>query len=536
MIFHEDGALKKFFSRVSLNDKEHYFYAYTLLFLVLSSFSFFWIWSDGKCLLMLGDGMHQHYPFLIYWGQMLRRIFMNFISGNFGIPLYDFNIGYGADIITSLHYNVIGDPLNLLSFFVPMKFSEELYDFLTVFRIYLAGLAFSFFYCSVAKKDNWGFSALIGSVVYVFSAYPLISVFAPFFINQMIYLPLLLMGAERILDGKTPYFFIIMTSIALISNFYFFYPTTFLTAFFILVRMFFKKILFKDLKLIIRLFFYYFTGVLTACFIFIPNLIALLQSQRFGVSHPFDLFYAFDMYKQALLAFISIHYPFTIPTVPLHFEATGFPLISLFAIIAVFVKRKKFYELKTSFIILTLIALLPFGGYLLNGFSYVSNRWMYGYTFLTALITAVAISDFKFISKKYVKLIIFLFTVINAAFNAYQLYEKKDYKREFMEKGTPYLTETDNYLKIIKSLDDKSFFRVEGIQYYNFIEIRNLSLLMGVKTDGFFYSLINPRVSRFNNEIELYNHQEHEVKNLDSRTIAGTLANVKYFILPSNGE
>ncbi|MDR3112292.1 MAG: YfhO family protein [Elusimicrobiota bacterium] len=535
---------KKNFPIFSLNDREYYLYVYSLVFLVLASFSFFWIWSNGKSLITLGDGMHQHYPFLVYWGKYLRQVFFNFIGGNFSIPLYDFNIGYGSDIITSLHYNVIGDPLALLSFFVPMRFSEIFYDFLTVFRMYLAGIAFSFFYYSIASRKTpskadeieWGIPALVGSVCYVFSTYALTSIFAPFFINQMIYLPLLLAGAENILDGKKPYFFIIMVFVALVSNFYFFYPTSFLTVFFVLIRLHFRKILFKNWKIPLRITFYYFTGILMACFIFIPNLIALLQSQRFGVSHPFDLFYTFDMYKQALLAFISVSYPFAMPGVPLHFEVAGFPLICLFAIVAMFCKRNKFSELKVSFIILTLLALLPFGGYLLNAFSYVSNRWTYGYSFLIALITAIVISELKFTYSKIVKLVIVVFTVTNAAFTAYTLYELKDYKREFMDKDKSYLTETENHFKAINTLNDKNFFRTEDIQYYTFIEIRNLSLLMGVKTVGFFYSLVNPYVSLFNSEFELYNHQEHELKNLDTRTILGTLANVKYFVLPSKGS
>jgi uncharacterized membrane protein YfhO len=135
-----------------------------------------------------------------------------------------------------------------------------------------------------------------------------------------------------------------------------------------------------------------------------------------------------------------------------------------------------------------------------------------------------------------IKIILLVFVILNAAFNAFSLYKKKDYMREFMDKTKSYLTETENHLKIVKLLNDDSFFRIEDIQYYAFIEIRNLALNMQVKSVGFFYSLVNPYVSQFNNEIELYNHQEHEVKNIDSRTMIGTLANVKYFILPSSSR
>ena len=44
--------------------------------------------------------------------------------------MWDMNIGYGSDILTTLHYYVIGDPLTLLSVFVPADKTEVLYEVL----------------------------------------------------------------------------------------------------------------------------------------------------------------------------------------------------------------------------------------------------------------------------------------------------------------------------------------------------------------------------------------------------------------------
>mgnify|MGYP002225045529 CR=1 FL=1 len=46
------------------------------------------------------------------------------------LPMWDMNIGYGSDILTTLHYYVIGDPLTLLSVFVPADKTEVLYEVL----------------------------------------------------------------------------------------------------------------------------------------------------------------------------------------------------------------------------------------------------------------------------------------------------------------------------------------------------------------------------------------------------------------------
>ena len=54
--------------------------------------------------------------------------------------MWDMHIGYGSDNLTTLHYYVIGDPLTLLSVFVPEKDTEILYELLIFLRIYLAGI------------------------------------------------------------------------------------------------------------------------------------------------------------------------------------------------------------------------------------------------------------------------------------------------------------------------------------------------------------------------------------------------------------
>ena len=58
----------------------------------------------------------------------------------------------------------------------------------------------------------------------------------PFFLNPMIYLPLLLMGVEKIYRKEKPYLFILMVTVAAISNFYFFYMLTVAAVVYALIR------------------------------------------------------------------------------------------------------------------------------------------------------------------------------------------------------------------------------------------------------------------------------------------------------------
>ena len=69
------------------------------------------------------DSIAEHLTVLIYWGKYIRSFFYNlFINHAFILPQWDFSIGLGADILTTLHWYAIGEPLNLLAaFFKPEK-------------------------------------------------------------------------------------------------------------------------------------------------------------------------------------------------------------------------------------------------------------------------------------------------------------------------------------------------------------------------------------------------------------------------------
>lgn len=128
--------------------------------------------KNGKSFIRGGDGLGQHYVALEYWGKYLRRIVKGILlEHRLNIPQWDLHIGYGADILTTLHYYVIGDPLNLLAVFVPAAYMEYIYGFLCFLRYYLAGITFSM-YCFYHK--NGKLPVLLGSLIYVYSQWMIV--------------------------------------------------------------------------------------------------------------------------------------------------------------------------------------------------------------------------------------------------------------------------------------------------------------------------------------------------------------------------
>lgn len=194
---------------------------YSLVFILTSILTFGYFLVNGKSFVWHLDGYAQHNVALMYYGTWLRDIIRNiFIEHTFTIPMWDFSIGYGGDIITTLNYYVLGEPLNLLSVFVSPKYTEYLYAFLIILRLYLSGLFFMQF-CKIMNKRGNGVVA--GALVYVFTGYTMwAAVRHPFFILPIMFFPLMLTGVEKILKGKKPYQFIFTIVLCAISNFYFF--------------------------------------------------------------------------------------------------------------------------------------------------------------------------------------------------------------------------------------------------------------------------------------------------------------------------
>ena len=223
-----------------LSGKKGFFLVYTAIFAVLSILIFMPFISNGKGFVWTAtsaDGFTQHYMALMYFGQWGREIITTlFTEGRLDIPLWDFSVGYGSDVITSMHYYAFGDPLNLASILVPSKYTEILYELLVLFRMYLSGLVFSLF---SFKMSNRRPAVLAGAISYVFCGYTLYAAIRhPFFMNPMIYLPLAILGAEKILRKERPMLFIFAIFVTTISNFYFLYMTAIAVVLYVAIRYF----------------------------------------------------------------------------------------------------------------------------------------------------------------------------------------------------------------------------------------------------------------------------------------------------------
>ena len=144
----------------------------------------------GKSLIWQFDGLAQHYPALYFFNTWIRGIIRH---PELGIPLWSWNMGLGADIIGTLEWPVLGDPFALVSLAFPMRLMESAFATMFVLRLLASGVT-SALYLRVMRAKP--LPAAMGAIAYVFCTYLFYQGRHPYFINAMVFLPLILTGVE----------------------------------------------------------------------------------------------------------------------------------------------------------------------------------------------------------------------------------------------------------------------------------------------------------------------------------------------------
>lgn len=563
--------------------KYGYYLVYTVIFAVMSLIVFMPFWINGKGFVWGLDGSAQHYPAFAYLGQWLREIIRTlFTEGRFEVPMWDFNIGYGSDIITSMNYYAIGDPLNLISVLIPTKWAELGYDCVILLRFYLSGLAFSLF---CFKMNNGKTATLAGAFAYVFCGYAIYAgIKHAFFMNPMIYLPLMVLGAEKILRKERPILFIAMVCISAVSNFYFFYMCVIAVALYVIIRYFTMdrvKKSFKDFSVnILKFIGGGALGIGMAAAIFLPVVTVLFSSNRLEESGgSLDLVYSIKYYGLLIANMFG-------SATPDQWTCLGLAAPIFVAAIVMFASPKKYTGLKIGFCTMIVFMLFPVFGKILHGFSYVSNRWTFMFAALMAYILVSTWEDvvnitktkFKVVAtifaiyitglvvvlnvaativtyavasiialiiviiamnklgylKKYgksaVSLILVFLTLCSVCVTSYFKYDgnQADYISEFHSYNSSYERMNNSGEEAMSDLhkEDENFERCD-IGDYTYL---NATALTGTAGTQYFWSLENGYISNhlFDNGYNAFYAQMYQGTN--SRAYLGALASVEYYL------
>ena len=382
--------------------KKIFLLVYTILFSVSAGVMLWYFSAAGKQMVWKGDGLSQHYLALCYYARWGKAVLGSLLSGRPAFPTFNMHMGFGSDLFTTLQYYVIGDPFSLPAVFVPQRYMLEFHDAMIVLRMYLAGLSFDGYCRTMGRRDLTG--NLCGALVYVFSTFALFGMRHPYFLNAMIWFPLLLTGAERILRGSKGRLFTIAVFLSCISNFYFFYMLVLMTVVYVVwraCRIFLQYT--KGVKVLLLLAGKFLArGVLGsamgACFL-LPILIRFVGDPRAAGETVYGKLYSLSYYTKLPEAFVAFGTDATLE----YWTCLGFGGIGLVCVLLLILdtdREKKLLDLRLAFAGMLLLTVLPSAGAALNGFSYPSNRWTWAFALLAGYITAVMVPSLARISWK----------------------------------------------------------------------------------------------------------------------------------------
>lgn len=387
------------------NGGKKYYAVYTCFFLMVCLGVYIWFLCGRRTFIWHADGWNEYYKALVYYAQYLRSIIRELIHGHgLVVPNWDFSIGEGSDVLQTLQCFGIGDPIVALSVFVPADYLYIFYSISALFRLYLAGAAFSALCFKLGNRNSC--AVLAGAMAYVFSHWGIYHVSVhPYFITPMICLPLLILGIEKIIHKESPLFFSIAVFLSAVSNFYFFYMLVLLTVIYVLVRLLYlyRKDIKRGFGVFLNIGWSALLGVGLSAVILAPVCYTFLDNDRVGGAGNFrHLFYPLQYYSQLAGVYLSKE-----NTYSLHM---GFAVPVLFATCLLFIKKKKYTFLKILFAINIAFIILPVFGQVFNGFSYMSDRWCFAFTLLSAYILTALWSSLAEVDMREIRQLFFCVT------------------------------------------------------------------------------------------------------------------------------
>lgn len=551
--------------------------AYTLLFVGLASWLSYVFAQSGKTFIWNVDGAFQHVVVLKYIRQALITFFT---TGKFA--MVDYTIGQGFDVIGTLNYYGLGDPVTLLTVFFPKDSLELTYQILALVRMYLSGLAVAYL-CKTIGRTNI-YSVLPASLLYAFSGFALIGgIRHPMFFCGLMYLPLLIAGVEKIIKNKKIGTLAMVVAFAFASNYYFMYMSTIMAAIYFFVRQIgmyksegIKKLFVKIGKIILA----YIWGIAMAAVILFPSVYAFLNNQRnsaklvtpplIGSSKYFKM-----MFKSMFVSSSALN-DWCLP---------GIGILGILGIIIIIANWKKSdRKIILGFLIILLMLCSPYVGKVMNGFSYPTMRFSYGMVLVLSIMLAISIDRLKEIkkipaivssilmlvagviafligktqrkpfvcyeaailaiiatiilvvyflirNKKYSYILLYgmtLVAAINIACNSYGLFSSKELFTcaTYVDRGN-----LDNYMgingaKVASEIKDDSFYRIERD-----IDMKNSSTYFGFNQPGFYWSVIPSGMSDLYVSTGISNYYKtYVMKGLETRSGLMALAGIKYYV------
>lgn len=363
-----------------MKNKKYLFLSFIIPFLIYGIiFGLHSFFSDK--MIILGDSANQYYPLFHY--------LIGVLEGTNSI-FYSLSKGLGGSMFGTIFY-YLSSPFNLLLIFVDKVHILDFITILTILKLSLCGFTMYIYMRKKFHKDS--ISILIFSILYSFIGYNLNYFLNIMWLDIVFLAPLVLLGIDNIIRGKSPLLYIIFLTISIISNYYIAY----MLCIFSVLYFFYELILTYQLKtdgkrikkIIITFFVSSLLCGLMCSFFLVPCILEMLNYGRsVSLKDIFTFDYnIFNLLAGTYLGGIDPVHPFSTYYINLYCGVITLPLVFLYFKNKQFSRKEK---LLTLFIIV--FCLLPcFIGvlnYIWHLFS-IPIGFYYRYSFLLCLFLLI---------------------------------------------------------------------------------------------------------------------------------------------------
>lgn len=546
------------------NNFSRYYKQYTIAFILLYAVLYLIFKGNGKGFLLEYEGAEKQFPALYYIGEYFKNVVKDILSiGTVKPGMFDFRLGQGQDVFSTLYYYGLFDPLNVVTLVVSQNHMEGFYTALILIRLYLAGAAFSYFAGKVLKKETG--AVVIGALVYTFSGFTLlIGIQSGVILSAMIYLPLLLVALERILKKKKCGCFTVMVCLSFITSYEYALVNTVLVAIYLVVRVVGRELGTAKEKgmTMVKVVGAYFWGLAMSAVVLLPVLYTYVTSYMASRSSEG------------------------------HWMALSLPAICIVSILFLFIRREKEEQRQYMVMRLGVVLTLAVGVILLvgkyqAGFSTSISYISYGLAFVSAIITVVVLPKVIFLTKqeenwllsivgvvviigifltkgrewsvlvlagflvittsiiasmarknslsrKRRYLVVTILTLMAILVQMMGIYTPKyeNYVSQFLDAGQARKTQKESPVQAMDMIKDSTFYRVEQSESKG-----NQAQVLHYKGNSFDLASVSKGISNYYEEVGLASlGQTNQCDGQQGRTVLNALSSTKYYVTDSKGR